>query len=433
LSRRSITRRAAAAGAVLAALLPLWSARGQGVEATARAHLELPARVYANEVFDFVVRFDTFGVPAVRDIQYVAGAESGALVMDEFRELPERRSVRGTLLSVERTYRCRARAPATGTIRVNPSLRVSLVDGFFVQVRELTMEPREIAVLAVPAAGRPSDWSGAIGTFEFEAEVVPRELAPGDLATLRVTLRGRGYREGIRAPSVSPGAAFRVYEARLARDEGDAAIYEQTVIPLSTNAAAVPAVAFTYFDPAAGAYRTARAGPFALRFRSQVRVEQERYRSRLGTEAEDARAAPSAAAGVNWGRLRHAAAVAAWPGAFLAAAGAAAQWRRRRRAAAAGLCAAAAAILLAPAALARLTDAAAGGAVTSAAVVARVAPGAGAMVLFDVPAGAPVTPGARQAGWVCVRRGEDSGWIPVAALDSNRKDGDLPQRPPAAP
>jgi hypothetical protein len=56
----------------------------------------------------------------------------------------------------------------------------------------LASESHELNVLPLPSEGRPTDFSGLVGTFEIESKLEPSEIKAGESATLTVFLRGRG-------------------------------------------------------------------------------------------------------------------------------------------------------------------------------------------------------------------------------------------------
>ena len=119
-----------------------------------------------------------------------------------------------------------------------------------------------------PPTPAPADFCGLVGDFRLAASLDPAEASPGDLVNLRWSLEGLGNVEDFRPPALAaPNGLFRVYAPKNetpadARDRVDVA---QVFVPQSLAATNLPPLAVTIFDPVAGAYRTLRAGPFALR------------------------------------------------------------------------------------------------------------------------------------------------------------------------
>jgi len=134
-------------------------------------------------------------------------------------------------------------------------------------------EPLHLDVLPLPDAGKPADFSGAVGSFQLHVAASPRELKAGDPVTITTTIEGDGNLDGITPPVVAAAAALKSYpvqpvtqpSATPAAAAGRARLsYEQVVIPERAGSFTLAAPRFSYFDPAAGAYRTLTAPPIAL-------------------------------------------------------------------------------------------------------------------------------------------------------------------------
>lgn len=173
---------------------------------------------------------------------------------------------------------------APGTAVFEPSVSGTLQrprpgnTGFFRQYSiegfSASADPRRIVARPLPEEGRPADFCNAVGSFVFDASLAPRECAPGDLLTLRWTLHGRGAELG-REVAWDPGPGFKAYPPRV-EERGDGLLsVSQVVVPLSTNAVSAAPFAVSVFDPAASRYETHRAGPFALRFVERAPVEED--------------------------------------------------------------------------------------------------------------------------------------------------------------
>jgi hypothetical protein len=67
-------------------------------------------------------------------------------------------------------------------------------------------EPLHLDVLPLPEAGKPADFSGAVGGFQLHVAASPRELKAGDPVTITTTIEGDGNLDGIAPPVVAlPG------------------------------------------------------------------------------------------------------------------------------------------------------------------------------------------------------------------------------------
>lgn len=118
-------------------------------------------------------------------------------------------------------------------------------------------------VSPVPKEGKPSGYSGGVGSFSFEASLGPSEVKVGDPLTLRMTVTGEGYLGSVGFPSVEKTPGFKFYDPSIKEEDGTK-VYEQVVIPTKATLNEFPAIAFSYFDPELQSYRTVRKGPFPL-------------------------------------------------------------------------------------------------------------------------------------------------------------------------
>ncbi|MEB2286055.1 MAG: hypothetical protein B6D46_03830 [Polyangiaceae bacterium UTPRO1] len=138
---------------------------------------------------------------------------------------------------------------------------------------EATSDPLTLTVLPLPDAGKPADFSGAVGAFDFDVKAAPLEVAAGDPVTVTLTMRGTGSLENVTAPAIPASDVLRVYPAQQTSAGSPSAAaanvqertFEQVVIPERAGALELPALRFSYFDPGTGTYRTAAHAPIPLR------------------------------------------------------------------------------------------------------------------------------------------------------------------------
>ena len=128
-----------------------------------------------------------------------------------------------------------------------------------------------IVVTEPPAAGRPAGFTGAVGRFDVEARVASPEVEVGTPFELTLVISGDGNLGLIEQPRLDALAGFHVYGAK--EEPPEALVPTRRVIRYEialTDGAlrAVPPVPFAYFDPADGAYKTARSAAIPLRVRA---------------------------------------------------------------------------------------------------------------------------------------------------------------------
>lgn len=148
-----------------------------------------------------------------------------------------------------------------------------------------------VTVRGVPEEGRPAEFTGAIGSFRFEADLTPRKAKVGDPMTLTLTLAGKGLLDTAGAPDLErvPQVAerFRVYDAT-EETKGDAREFTYSIRPKSVEVTEFPAVPIAYFDVNKEAYVTeySRPIPIEVTAADQVRAGEIVGAARLSGAGE---------------------------------------------------------------------------------------------------------------------------------------------------
>jgi tetratricopeptide (TPR) repeat protein len=133
---------------------------------------------------------------------------------------------------------------------------------------QVLSEPLQLTILPLPDEGRPADFSGAVGHFDYDVVAAPLALNAGDPVTVTSTIRGRGTLESVTPPAFTAASGLRVYPVQpLGAPEAGLRRFEQVVIPQQPGTVTLPALGFSYFDPDARAYRTIGRPPFVLAVR----------------------------------------------------------------------------------------------------------------------------------------------------------------------
>jgi hypothetical protein len=237
------------------------------------------------EIFEFTLSVYSRGLNLGREIALV-NEEAPGLNFLPFQDLGGgREAIDGRVFDVHR-FLGRAQAVAAGTFRVQPTVRVSVViptrnrgggspenpPPGRAEVRQADLRPNALAVniRPLPEAGKPEGFTGGVGSFTFAVAARPATVAEGEPVTLTVEIRGRGNIESVAAPQARADGRFKIYEPKLLKREiGEdrsqgRLVFEQILVPRSTASTPLPALSFSYFDPARQAYRQIVAGPFPL-------------------------------------------------------------------------------------------------------------------------------------------------------------------------
>jgi hypothetical protein len=149
-------------------------------------------------------------------------------------------------------------------------------DPFFGQARSgrptsLASEALSFQVLPVPPEGRPADFSGLVGSFTLESTIEPQQLKAGESVTLTATVRGRGNVKRIPELKFPPLDGLKIYaDQPVVKDEkdGEGVIVSKTMkwalVPEQAGRYRVPALTMSYFETAAGRYRTLKTAEATL-------------------------------------------------------------------------------------------------------------------------------------------------------------------------
>jgi hypothetical protein len=186
-----------------------------------------------------------------------------------------------SILSVVKpgTFSLSAEAPLTVKIRTRSKRDAQLDDRFgdpfwqnlfgttIPKDIDVTSPPQELKVLELPAAGRPADFHGAIGTFNIVSDIAPAKADVGDPMTLRLRITGSGSFDRVDSAMLDRVDQWKTYPPKSSFNTSDPIgfsgmkTFEQPVIASKAGAQTLPALSFSYFDPNTRRYETARSVP----------------------------------------------------------------------------------------------------------------------------------------------------------------------------
>jgi hypothetical protein len=180
------------------------------------------------------------------------------------------------------TYSLAFETPLTVRIRTRPQ-RDSMLDDLlgdpFLQnffgatvPKDITVFSPEAAikVLPLPTEGRPADFSGAVGTFKITTDISSAKSTAGDPLTLRMHVHGAGNFDRVESSMLSGDGNWKTYEPKASFNSADPTgyrgekIFEQPLIASQPGNQTIPALNFSYFDPAAHRYETVRSSPLSV-------------------------------------------------------------------------------------------------------------------------------------------------------------------------
>jgi hypothetical protein len=142
---------------------------------------------------------------------------------------------------------------------------------------DLIGRPHEITIRSEPVTlqmkplppNAPASFSGAVGNFAMTAEANPKSVQVGDPITVTATISGRGNFDRVNAPAIEDDRGWHKYppSSKFKQDD-DVGISGtktfETVLSPNEKKKAVPAFAFSYFDPVKEQYVALRSEPVPI-------------------------------------------------------------------------------------------------------------------------------------------------------------------------
>lgn len=158
--------------------------------------------------------------------------------------------------------------------------REYVLDGTRPVLVPATMDPVDVRPL--PTAGRPNEFTGAVGRFRVESWAEPREVSVGDPITLILQVTDIGTGSPVDLANLRPPpfrddpalAGFRIPDTPTTGVvEGRAKVFTETLRPERDDLVEIPGIAFASFDPTLDRYVVERTDPIPITVRPSERLD----------------------------------------------------------------------------------------------------------------------------------------------------------------
>jgi hypothetical protein len=112
----------------------------------------------------------------------------------------------------------------------------------------------KIEVNDVPEAGKPANFSGGVGSFNYKVEASKQIVKANDAFNLKVTISGRGNLKLMEAPKFNLPSSFESYEPKVTENISNAGgvsgskTYNYLIIPREPGEFILNGLDFSYFD-----------------------------------------------------------------------------------------------------------------------------------------------------------------------------------------
>lgn len=165
--------------------------------------------------------------------------------------------------------------PGTATIdsyKMRATAMMSSAFGVFGKPYTFTKvnPPVKIEVLPVPTQNQPSDYLGAVGSFDMKASVEKTTVAANEPFTFKLRFQGRGNAKQIEVPALNLPEGFEQYDtksdSKFLKDGTSYKEFEILLIPRKTGDLTIPAISASFFNPNTRQYerRTTQAIPLKI-------------------------------------------------------------------------------------------------------------------------------------------------------------------------
>jgi BatD DUF11 like domain len=125
---------------------------------------------------------------------------------------------------------------------------------------------QEIEIRPLPTEGKPAGFTGAVGDFKFDGSQIPSKWTTGEPQQILAKISGTGNFALTKAPDLTPADTWKTYSGKDEFAAGDEAsfsgskTFQFSAVPRKGGERDVT-LEFSYFDPAAGAYKTIATPP----------------------------------------------------------------------------------------------------------------------------------------------------------------------------
>ena len=137
--------------------------------------------------------------------------------------------------------------------------------------KRLTTGGRTITVKPLPTAGKPADFSGAVGDFSFKVTTTKTALDAAESLQAKVEVRGKGNLKLLSLPKLKLPSSLEVYDPEHKENISTNLQGMQgrvtdtyTIVPQYKGKYPIPAVSFSYFDLKTETYKRLLSKPIVI-------------------------------------------------------------------------------------------------------------------------------------------------------------------------
>jgi|AntDeeMinimDraft_5_1070356.scaffolds.fasta_scaffold00756_8 hypothetical protein len=137
--------------------------------------------------------------------------------------------------------------------------------------KNLASNTRTINVKTLPIAGKPANFTGAVGDFDFGVSTTKNKLNASESLEAEVKISGKGNLKLLNIPKLTVPSSLEMYEpehsesvnTNLAGMRGSVTD-SYTIVPSYKGKYTIPKISFSYFDPNSETYKTLSSNPLKI-------------------------------------------------------------------------------------------------------------------------------------------------------------------------
>jgi hypothetical protein len=152
----------------------------------------------------------------------------------------------------------------------------NVLDDFYGNVKDVKYQAKSTPVIVhvneLPTAGKPANFSGAVGNFSVYADADKKELKANETLNYTFEITGKGNLNLINAPKIDPPVDFEKYDPKAddhitvdANGVSGSRKYSYLLIPRHQGNYTLKPIDFTYFNPATKSYVTLPSKAFDIK------------------------------------------------------------------------------------------------------------------------------------------------------------------------
>ncbi|MDP2387979.1 MAG: BatD family protein [Bacteroidota bacterium] len=142
--------------------------------------------------------------------------------------------------------------------------------GYEDKVVKAKSKPVTIDVKALPEAGKPANFNGAVGNFSLKTELSKEKVVANQSVNLKLSITGKGNIKLTDAPKINFPEGFETFEPKVNENYSEGGsfsgtkTYDYLIIPRQAGDFTIKDLGFSYFDPEKKSYVTVPAPEFNI-------------------------------------------------------------------------------------------------------------------------------------------------------------------------